>query len=649
MSNSLNSALNTATTGIDAFAAGINTVGQNISNQTSSGYAVRSVDPQTAANGSAQAGSGVVDPVLVQRASDAFAAARVYGATASSQAAKSLSSALSTIDQSFTGNGDVHKAATTFFADLNTLASEPTNSAQRSTVIADAQNLIGAFTSAASGLTSQYTQIGTQVSQQVGQANTLLDQLATINKQLKASPNSLSLLDKQQAALTRLSSYMNISTIPLGSTGAIGVLAGGTVLVDQSGAQTISASQPNPSDPPALTAGNNKVPLQLSSTSGSIGGALAGFTATANANKQLDWFAGVFASTVNQSQAEGLNGSGSPGTSLFSVPGPVVTPAGNNAGSATLAATVTNPSALPSNGQGYSLTYTGTGWTATVPGTHHSYTLGAGPALTLNGINLNVTGAPKPGDTFQVNPEPGAATDIALTTTNPSSIAAADPYQAVAGTVSASGTVTNNNAGTIAENTDTVVSSPSSGAAVIPASNYGNKFQIQFTSSSAYNVVDTTTGSTVTTGTFSGGNTDIAIAYPSGSPAAGKYWQVNLTGSPAKGDVATLSTGGLNSGSNAQRMAKQWTATSSTLPGGSLQGSILSIVGAAGSQSSAARTLATNTSANLKTAQSNLSQVAGVNQDQQAVLLTQYQQAYQAAAKVITTAASMFQSLLQAV
>lgn len=649
MSASLNSALNTATTGIDAFAEGINTVGENISNQTSSGYAVRSIAPQTTANGSAQAGSGIVDPALVQRASDSFAAARVYGATASSQAAKSLSAALSTIDQSFTGNGDVHKAATTFFADLNTLASEPTNGAQRSTVIADAQSLIGAFTSAASGLTSQYTQIGTQVSQQVSQANTLLDHLAAINKQLQASPGSLSLLDEQQAALTKLSSYMNISTIPMGTSGAIGVLAGGTVLIDQSGAQTISVSQNTPSDPPTLTAGKSGVPLQLSPTSGLIGGTLAGFTATVNANKQLDWFAGTLAGTVNQSQAEGLNGSGSPGASLFSVPGPVVSPSGSNTGSATIAGTVTNAAALPSNGQGYSLTYTSTGWTATVPGTNHSYTLGAGPTLTLNGINLNVTGTPNPGDTFQVKPEPGAATDIALTTTNPSSIAAADPYQAVAGTVSASGSVTNNNAGTIAENTDAVVSLPSPGAAVIPAASYGNTFQLQFTSSTAYNVVDTTTGSTVTTGAFSGGSTDIAVAYPSGSPAGGKYWQVNLTGSPAKGDVATLSPGGLNSGSNAQRMAKQWTDNAASLPGGSLQGSILSIVGAAGSQSSAARTLATSTSANLKTAQSNLSQISGVNQDQQAVLLTQYQQAYQAAAKVITAAASMFQSLLQAV
>jgi len=194
-----------------------------------------------------------------------------------------------------------------------------------------------------------------------------------------------------------------------------------------------------------------------------------------------------------------------------------------------------------------------------------------------------------------------------------------------------------------------VTTSPTTGAAVVPASAFGHNLEVQFTSPSAYNVVDKSSGSTISSGSFTGGNTNIAVAYPSGGAAAGSYWQVTLSGAPAAGDVATLTPGGLNSGSNAQRMSGLWGATNPSLPGGSLQGSALSLIGSTGTASAQAKSLVANTASSLTTAQSNLSKVAGVNLDNQAALLTEFQQAYQAAAKVISTANSMFQSLIQVV
>jgi flagellar hook-associated protein 1 FlgK len=646
----LNSAVSNALTGLDVFSQGINTVSNNITNQSASGYAVETVDPQTAGNGGGSAaGSGVVDPALVQRAADSFAAVGVYKATATNSAATTLSSALSAIDQSLSGNGNIHGAASTLFADLNSLASTPTNSAQLSAVLSDVQNLAGTFNSAAGSLQEQYSQIGTSLGQQVKQVNTLIGRLATINKQLQASPNQSSLLDQQQAALTQLSSYMAIQTVPLGSSGAVAVLTGGTVLVDQAGSESISVHQPQPSSLPTLTAGKSNDPISLSSTGGSIGGLLAGFAATISANNQIDWYAGAVSGLINQAQAEGLNGSGTPGKPLLSIPGPTVSPSSSNTGSATLTPTITNAASLPSNGQGYSLTYTGSGWTATVPGTNTTFSLGATSPLTLNGMSVAVTGTPAPGDTFLIKPTPGAASAIATTTTNPSAIAAADPYLVTAGTVSSSGVVTNNNAGTISEGSDQVVSTPTTGAAVVGPGSFGSNLQIKFTSPNAYNILSPS-GTTLATGSFTNGSSTIAIEYPSPGLAAGQYWQVQINGNPATGDVATLQTGaGLNSGSNAQRMSNLWTQANSNLPGDSLQGSILSIVGTTGAQSAQAKALSQNSAANLTTAQSNLAQVAGVNQDQQATALTQYEQAYQAAAKVITTAMTMFNSLLQAV
>ena len=68
-----------------------------------------------------------------------------------------------------------------------------------------------------------------------------------------------------------------------------------------------------------------------------------------------------------------------------------------------------------------------------------------------------------------------------------------------------------------------------------------------------------------------------------------------------------------------------------------------------GANANEAMTLATGTATQVTSATTNLENVAGVNSDQQAVLLVNYQQAYQAAAQVISTAHTMFQSLLSSV
>ena len=644
----LNSAMLTALTGLDVFSTGINMVGTNIANQATSGYAVESLNPQTSDYGASPAGSGVVDPALVSRVSDQFAAARLNSSTSAQSAAASLSAALSTIDQALSGNGDIQTAASTFFGDLSTLSSEPTNSAQASTVLADAQGVVSAFQSAAGSLDGQLTQISGTVQQQVANVNQITAQLGSLNKALVANPNDNTLLDQQQAALAKLSNYMNVSTVPLGN-GAVEVTANGAVLVDQSGAQTVAMSQPTPQSQPVITVGAAGTPIRLGSGNGSLGGALAGFASTTNAINSLDWYAGTFSALVNQTQAEGLNGSGQQGKPLFSLPPPSALPGSTNTGSATLQATVTSAPALPSNGQGYLLTFQGgsKGWVATVPNTQQTTVLGNGPNLTIAGMSVAVTGAAKPGDTFLISPEPGAAQSISLTTTSPASIAIADPYAVTPGRVSSSGVVTNTNVGSASELSDSVVTTRSSSASEIPASLFGSAFKLTFTSSSSYQIA-TSSGTVVTSGTWSNGGS-VAIAYPSGSPAAGKYWQVDLTGKPAAGDVLTIAPGGSNSGSNATRLANLWTGNNTSLPGNSLQGAILSIVGGTGAQSAAAQTLVTNTAQNASTASNDLTTIAGVNSDQQATLLTQYQQAYEAAAKVITTSAAMFQSLIQAV
>ncbi len=641
----LTAAINAALSGIDAFEESIQTVSTNISNETTQGYALRTVETETSAYGSSGAGSGVIDPASVLRAADGFAAQRLYSATSANEAAQTLSAALSAIDQALQGSGDINTAADTFFADLSTLASEPTNSAQADTTLADAENLANTFQAASESLNSQFSGIDQSLQTSVGSANQLLSQLATINEELQTSPNDNSLLDQQQSALTSLSALIGFQTVPL-QNGAIEVTVNGTVLLDQSGAQTLSLTQTTPTGTPELTAGAADIPAKPDSTSGSIGANLAAFASTQSALDSLNWFAASLAGSVNQAQAEGLNSSGSQGSALFTIPSPQVVAGTANTGSASLTATVTNASALPSNGAGYVLAYGSSGWSATVPGTTQSYSLGTGPTLSLPGLTVTVSGAAATGDTFVIDPTPGAAASISLAVTSATALAVADPYVATAGTVSASGAVTNTNAGSETEASGTVTATPAGSATIVPAAYFGQDLTLTFTSASAYQITNAS-GATVASGTWSNGAA-IAIAYPSSSLAAGQYFQISLDGSPAAGDVVSLTPGGTDSGSNAQRMADLWQATSS-ISGGSLQGAILSVVGNAGSNASAASSLATNTEDNLTSAQDNLTTIAGVDPNSQAVILTQYQQAFQAASQVISIAHQMFEDLVTAI
>jgi flagellar hook-associated protein 1 FlgK len=95
-------------------------------------------------------------------------------------------------------------------------------------------------------------------------------------------------------------------------------------------------------------------------------------------------------------------------------------------------------------------------------------------------------------------------------------------------------------------------------------------------------------------------------------------------------------------------MATLWT-TPSTTTAGTLEQAVIGLSTGLGANAQAAQQLATATSGQVTTTTSNLQTVAGVDTDQQAVILTNYSQAYQAAAQAISAAHTMFESLLQSV
>jgi flagellar hook-associated protein 1 FlgK len=640
-------AIDAALSGLQYFETGINTVSENLANQSTAGYAVETVNAATAVGGAGQPGLGV-DAATVSRASNNFATSLLNSAISGAQAASTQSGALSAISAALQNNGDVQTAINQFFTDFSTLASQPTSSGARQTVLSDLQTVVGSFQSAAGSIVTTQAQAGSTLSANVTQANGLLSQLAAINQGLATAPNDPNLLDQQQAALNSLSGLLSVNVLPQ-PNGQVYLAAGGTILLDQGGAQTISLTPGSGATPPAITVGAAATPVNTQSQDGAIGANIAAYQSASQALQGLNTRAAVFAQALNTAQAQGLTTAGAPGGPLLNVPAPTATAASSNTGAAALTAQITNSSQVPTDGGPFLLSYSATaGWSAIDQSSGQSYAVTPGETLAVAGLTISVAGAPANGDKFVINPAPAAAAQIAVTTTNPNAIAAADPYAATPGTLQASGAIQDNNAGAISTGADTVTSTPAANAAVIPSSFYGQALQLTFTSPTSY-TVSTAANPTVAiaSGNLTNGNGTVAVAYPAGA-AAGQYWQLPVSGTPATGDTLTLTPGGAESGSNAARIAALWTNNATTADG-SLQSSFVGFATSLGANAAQAQAQSATAATQVTTATANLQAVSGVSPDQQAVVLTTYQQAYQAAAQVISTAHAMFESLLQAV
>jgi len=642
----LTGAMNTALSGINAFEAGINTVSQNLTNETTPGYAVETVNLTTAIGTLGQPGNGV-QPAQISRAADGFAAGVLRAANSAGSAATVLATSLTNISNALQNSGDVQTAINQFFEDAGSLAADPTSGGARQTVLSDAGNVASSFQSAAGSISQTQAGAVTALGQNVTAANNLLGQLNVINQDLEESPNDPTLEDQQEAALNSLSSLLPLSVLPQ-TGGQVIVAAGGIVLLDQSGVKNLALNDGDGAAP-SITAGTANAPVALSETDGAMGANIAAWQAGAQANQALGTLATIFAASVNTAQAEGLTASGGQGGALFAVPGPSVSASASNTGSGNLTAQIANASQLPVDGGPFALVYGASGWQATdqTSGTSYPVTVNAG-TLSFAGLTVSVAGTPASGDQFTVNPAPAAAAAIAAVETDPNQIAAADPYAASPGALQSSGAIVDENAGTVSFGNDSVTSQPAAGAAQIPASYYGQTLQVSFTSATGFNVETTNNpASVIASGNLTNGTGNIAIAYPAGA-ASGQYWQLPITGTPAAGDIVTLSPGGSSSGSNATRLAGIWTAPGTTSQG-TLQDAVIGLGTSLGANAQQAAALATSSAAQVTAATTSLQTISGVSPDQQAVELVNYQQAYQAAAQVISAAHTMFESLLTAV
>jgi flagellar hook-associated protein 1 FlgK len=499
------------------------------------------------------------------------------------------------------------------------------------------------FRAVAGQISDGLNALGGQISATVQQINSLTTRIAELNQAIAARTGasgglSNSLLDQRDELVQQLGAQLGV-TVLTGANGALDVYtSNGAVLVDDANSYQLAAVPSGYGDGEIrITYGPTGQDLTRGISGGVLGGLLTSRAQLVSTRDAVGALAAGFSAAVNTQQSLGLDPNGKLGGPLFLLAAPIARPSLSNTGSGSLTAEITDLNAFTPND--FIVTKTAEGFQATDTATGQVTALGGGPTLSLEGMTITVAGTVQNGDSFEIEPTSAAAQTITPAISDPSAIAAAAPYVVTAG----------HNAGNVTAQTGAPAAAADlpAGAVRIPAASFGQAISIHFTTSTHFDVLSST-NAVIASGTFDPTTgAEIAIAYQAPAPA-GEFTTVSLSpGSAAAGDSFSLTPGGV--GSNGNIVAMAGLGTRDVVSGQTLNSAYSALVSSVGSRGQEADATAQATQAVLSRAQQTEQSVSGVSLDEQAADLVNYQQAYQAAARVIATAQTLFQSLLSAV
>ncbi|MGK9451357.1 flagellar hook-associated protein FlgK [Acidithiobacillus caldus] len=660
---SLNGILQVGLSGVLASENALQTVSNNIANENTPGYvsevanlATNPSQPTTFPGG---LGEGVQTASISRNFSN-FAQTQFMNATSLAAASSGEVNTLQQLSSLFpvtSGQSGLSSAISNFYAAFQTLSTNPSSIPDRQSVLSQAQSLTAQYQNSINTIASVKNGLVQQMQQSVGTINALSSQLAKINQSILATPSGSSipnsLLDSQAAALDQLSEQIGINTITTSEGTLIVTTKSGATLVDGSQSMKLAVQvggqyqQPGQGGIVYQPTGQN---LTTKITGGALGGALSAQARVNQIQLQLGLLAQGIVAVTNSQQAKGVDLNGNFGAPIFSVQGPEVFPADTNQGNALITASVTDLSSVPPTT--FTLEYNGSQWNVIndANGTLQTLTASSGGTLQFGGMTVQVSGTAAAGDSFLLDPAGATAGSFQTVMTDPNQVAAAFPYVASPGTVSASGGLVNNNIGTESLSSGTVVSTGNygSGVAVVPSGIAPQSLSLTFTSATQYNI-STSGGVVIASGSWGGpGSTAVVIPYPSNGSASGSAMSFSWDGGqPVAGDVFTFSSGAPGDNANAVAMAQ--VSDQPVLQNGSINQSVADLSSTYGNMTQVANQSQSAANAVLSQATTALSNISGVNLNEEAAQVVNYTQAYQAASAIIQTTNTLFQSLLQAV
>jgi flagellar hook-associated protein 1 FlgK len=675
--------INIGLTGILGNQAALNTTGNNITNANTPGYSRQEVQFETQSaqrTGAGSIGTGV-SITDIRRLANEYLTQQVREDSSLFGEQEALNSELSRLDNLLGGESTgLSNALNNFFASLQNAAEDPASLPQRQLVLSEAQQVVNRFEALNQEFIQQRESVKTQMEQGVKDANTLLKSIAELNLAISESPGLAQgrepneLLDKRDEKLRELSELVNISVVQAeGSQVNVSLRNGQALVVGDKAAQL--GTRDNAEDPTRLefilTTGGRTLNVDSQVNGGKLGG-LQRFESEAlqPAFAELGRVAIALSETLNQQHEIGMDLEGDLGGLFFSninsqaaQRGRVIANTNNGAPrDAQLAVEIIDSSQLPAGS--WSLRFGGDGRNFELVDRATGEVVNQGrlpdpvqSEISMPGFNIRIEGGTfNAGDSFLIEPTRNAAASIGLEVNREEDLAFASP-------VRAEGSANNTGDATINQGKMLDVRDPFTNSLL---SNFRQDGQldpplgIQFRDDGGqlvYDIVDANTNTVLQAGdaaavppvnVFQTGQSNKLFTEDPRSPDYLGF-QFEISGNPRPGDSFSIdyNTNGVSDNRNAEFLAAL--GTENTLNNGSQSfaegyAGLVEDIGVKTRQSQLDKDAGSTL---LEQSTNQRESVSGVNLDEEAGKLIQYQAAYNASAQVVSVAQDLFNTLLQ--
>ncbi len=644
------SLLNVGARALLANQVALQTAGHNIANVSTPGYSRQSVVLSTVQGqftGGGYIGKGVNVDTIIRNHSELLT--RQAASAASVSAGDAIrSTRLNQLQDVFAGGANGLGAAINDMMNaFSDVVTAPTDLSARNLVLTRIDETAGRLRTAAERLDEIQATVRYELDGAINDINTIAKSLASVNEQIARAkgsgqpPNDL--LDQRDTLIRNLNRYLQTTQVEADDGTMSVFVASSQPLVLGTTAATLSIDNaslyPGSGDLKVVfhTAGGASIELNEGMLGGGEVAGLLRFNNSdlAEGRNLLGRMAVAISESMNTQHRLGLTLDGQVGGNLFT---PIALAdargASTNVSGATIGLAVSDPTRLAASNYEISFTAANAG---SVQRLSDGKFFEFGPALpppgytSLNalfadqGLALTITGAPVAGDRFLINSLQGAANNIDSMVYSPRDLAAASPVNATLGP---------NNTGQLKMSSLKALTNPP--GATVPVT-------LTFTGPNTYTRSDT--GAVVHN--YVSGQ---PINYDTAVPPTG--WSITLSGSPAAGDTVVIG--------NALNPAygdwyKRNAGNASALLGlrdvkmfddATLADGYAGLMAQVGTRTQSAQFAAQVSEKIAAQLEGDRTAVSGVNLDEEAARLIQYQQAYQASAKMIQIAQNVFDSLI---
>lgn len=638
------SILSVGQTALAAAQVGLVTTGHNIANAATPGYSRQVVMQGAVAgqdNGFGFVGKGT-EVTAVRRVYSQFLSDQVNSATTAQGRLSAYYTQAKRIDSLLADPSvGISPALQGFFKDVQNVSADPNGAAARQSLMSSANSLAASFQTLDGQLSEMRDGVNSEINASVTSINSYARQIAQLNEAIEKAQSGADgkpandLLDQRDLVVNQLAKEIKVNVVQQNDSYNVFIGNGQPLVIATKTFNLVpmtSATDSTRLDVGYVSNGQTTRLSEAALTGGRLSGLFEFRSETLDAAQNaLGRVAIGLATTFNAQHRLGQTQSGAMGGDFFAVAGPVATASTANTGNGVPGAAIVDASALTLSD--YRLQFDGSNYKLTrlKDGAVQSF---ASLPQTVDGVAFSMSGTPATSDTYLIRPTVAGAGSFRVAITDKAAIAAAAPVATAAGAANTGlGTIS---AGSVTPGFSSAVLTPSVTVAV-----GGNGTTL----TGFPNLPVTVTNNGVDT-VYAAGT---PVPYTAGATISFGNVSFSLSGTPADGDTFTIGRNLNGAGDSRNAVLLAGLQGKGTLDGNTTSylgaySQMVSMIGNKTREMEVTSTAAGKLQAQAVQAQQSES---GVNLDEEAANLLRYQQAYQAAGKVMQTASDLFQTLLE--